>query len=101
MTLSVIHGLKKMGFHFHGLLLRTASVSTKEDCTSLVVTVRMEYIQGLHIIIRMKKKWERPPDIDKPRAAMGVESVGDVIYLIGGWEADGRTVMDTVAALHI
>ncbi len=46
-------------------------------------------------------EWKRPPDIDKPRAAMGVESVGDVIYLIGGWEADGRTVMDTVASLHV
>ena len=32
----------------------------------------MEYIQGLHIIIRMKKKWERPPDMNKPRAAMGL-----------------------------
>lgn len=48
-----------------------------------------------------EKKWERPPDIDKPRAAMGVETVGDTIYLIGGWESDGRTVMDTVASLKI
>ena len=47
------------------------------------------------------KEWKRPPDIDKPRAAMGVESVDEVIYLIGGWESDGRTVMDTVASLHI
>src|SRR3972149_3701501 len=47
------------------------------------------------------KEWKRPPDIDKPRAAMGVESVDDYIYLIGGWESDGRTVMDTVASLHI
>jgi len=47
------------------------------------------------------KEWKRPPDIDKPRAAMGVESIEDTIYLIGGWESDGRTVMDTVASLHI
>lgn len=47
------------------------------------------------------KVWKRPQDIDKPRAAMGVESVDDFIYLIGGWEADGRTVMDTVTSLHL
>jgi len=47
------------------------------------------------------KSWQRPSDIDKPRAAMGVESVEDTIYLIGGWESDGRTVMDTVASHHI
>ena len=44
------------------------------------------------------KEWARMPDIDKPRAAMGVASVNDSIYLVGGWEVDGRTVMDTVAA---
>jgi N-acetylneuraminic acid mutarotase len=61
----------------------------------------MEYIQGLPVYDQDKKEWKRPPDIDKPRAAMGVESVNDTIYLIGGWESDGRTVMDTVASLNI
>jgi len=44
------------------------------------------------------KEWKTLPPIDKPRAAMGVVPIDDAIYLIGGWEADGRTVMDTVTA---
>lgn len=43
-------------------------------------------------------KWVNLPPIDKPRAAMGVVSVEDAFYLVGGWEVDGRTVMDTVTA---
>lgn len=44
------------------------------------------------------KEWMVLPPIDKPRAAMGIEVIGKDIYLIGGWEVDGRTVMDTVIA---
>ncbi len=44
------------------------------------------------------KEWRALPLMDKPRAAMGVVSIEDTIYLIGGWEVDGRTVMDTVTA---
>ena len=47
------------------------------------------------------KEWRMLSHMDKPRAAMGVVPVGDEIYLIGGWEADGRTVMDTVTAYKV
>lgn len=43
-----------------------------------------------------QKEWETLSSIDRPRAAMGVESIGEGIYIIGGWEVDGRTVMDRV-----
>ena len=41
-------------------------------------------------------QWEVLPSIDKPRAAMGIGVGDEGIYIIGGWEIDGRTVMDTV-----
>ena len=44
------------------------------------------------------KAWRMLSPIDKPRAAMGVVSIEETIYLVGGWEVDGRTVMDTVIA---
>jgi len=44
------------------------------------------------------KAWKTLSPIDKPRAAMGVVSIEETIYLVGGWEVDGRTVMDTVIA---
>ena len=47
------------------------------------------------------KEWRMLSHMDKPRAAMGVVPVENEIYLVGGWEADGRTVMDTVTALPL
>ena len=44
------------------------------------------------------KAWRMLSPIDKPRAAMGVVSIEETIYLVGGWEVDGRTVMDTMIA---
>ena len=50
----------------------------------------------------LSKLWIPLPPIDKPRAAMGVVSISDrEIYLIGGWEVDGRTVMDTVISYQV
>lgn len=42
-------------------------------------------------------QWRSLPPMPSPRAAMGVASVSDGIYLIGGWADDGRTpVADVV-----
>ncbi len=44
-----------------------------------------------------EKEWTMLPSMDKPRAAMGIVSIEESINLVGGWEVDGRTVMDTVS----
>jgi len=43
-------------------------------------------------------KWERLPDMPVPRAAMGVATHNNTIYLVGGWADDGRTPMNSVVA---
>jgi len=43
-------------------------------------------------------EWQRIPDMPMPRAAMGVVVIDSTIYLIGGWEDDGRTPMNSVVA---
>lgn len=44
-----------------------------------------------------RKAWTRLPDLHKPRAAMGTALLAGAFYLIGGWERDGRSVMNDVA----
>ena len=43
-------------------------------------------------------EWLRLPDMPVARAAMGVASIGSSIYLLGGWQDDGRTPMDSVVS---
>ena len=42
--------------------------------------------------------WTRLPDMPVARAAMGVSVLNNTIYLIGGWEDDGRTPTGSVVA---
>lgn len=44
------------------------------------------------------KRWKELQPMDKPRAAMPAVVIDDTIYLIGGWEKDGRSVMNNVIA---
>lgn len=43
-------------------------------------------------------EWVRLPDMPVARAAMGVAVTGNTIYLIGGWQDDGRTPMDSIVS---
>jgi len=43
-------------------------------------------------------EWDRLPDMPSPRAAMGVARIDNTIYLIGGWEDDGRMPLDSVVS---
>ncbi len=45
-------------------------------------------------------QWHRLENMPSPRAAMGVTSIGNTIYLIGGWADDGRTPLDSVVAYN-
>jgi hypothetical protein len=41
------------------------------------------------------------PPLGAPRAAMGVALLDGVLYAVGGWKGDGRTVTDRVEALRL
>ena len=43
-------------------------------------------------------EWLRLPDMPVARAAMGVAVINNTIFLIGGWQDDGRTPMDSMVA---
>lgn len=36
-------------------------------------------------------RWLQLPDIPAPRAATGIATLGNTVYLVGGWADDGRT----------
>jgi len=45
-------------------------------------------------------QWQRLPDMPSARAAMGVASIGNTLYLVGGWADNGRTPLNTVFTYH-
>jgi len=48
--------------------------------------------------VNSSTEWNRLPDMPMARAAMGVATLGNTIYLVGGWEDDGRTPMNSVVS---
>jgi len=44
--------------------------------------------------------WQRLPDMPSPRAAMGVATVEQGIFIMGGWADDGRTPVNDVHSLN-
>lgn len=46
-------------------------------------------------------KWNEIIPMDKPRAAFSLAQMGDYVYIIGGWEKDGSTVMSDVISYYI
>lgn len=45
-----------------------------------------------------RRAWRELPPMPEPRAAMAAVPVGDTIYLVGGWAADGKTPLSEVIA---
>lgn len=46
----------------------------------------------------LSRRWQEIPPLIEPCVASAAASLNDMIYVVGGWAADGRTPLDTVAA---